>query len=234
MGSSVTFPVQSLLFLACALSSVLTARRLRPTLSNIQRLEGEVSVFGDDIIVPTDCRDVMFSALELLKFKVNSNKTFTGSFFRESCGVDAFAGVDVTPAYLRVAEPRGAEHLVGQAAVHNNFYSKWLMHTAAFLAWTVRGKVSTVPSRSAIVGLHSRVFDPRVLIKRYNDKIQVCETLVHVIHSRVPRTKTNDDSAIHQFFTERPSPFTNWEHGFSQRPSCRMTRRWVDIGLLFD
>jgi hypothetical protein len=234
MGSSVTFPVQSILFLAIALSSVIFSRNLRPSRESIQMLVGEVSVFGDDIIAPADSRDALFQLLEHLLFKINVTKTFTGRNFRESCGVDAFRGVDVTPAYLRVAGPRGAEQIVGQAQVHNNFYKKWFLHTAAYLAWTVRGKVSPVPVRSAVVGLHSRVFDTRVLIQRYNAATQVCEALVPVLKARVPRTKTNDDSAIHQFFTERPSPYTNWEHGFSQRPSCRMARRWVDVGLLLE
>lgn len=234
MGSSVTFPVQSLLFAAIALSSVLYVRRLRPTANNIRRLVGEVSVFGDDIIAPTDSRDTLFSLLELLKFKINVSKTYTGRNFRESCGVDSFRGVDVTPAFLRVAIPRGAEQIVGQTQVHNNFYSKWLLHTASFLAWTVRGKVASVPVRSAVTGLHSRVFNRDVLIQRYNRETQVYETLLPSLHATVVRTKTNDDSALHQFFTELPSPYDEWEHGYAQRPSCRMTRRWVDVGFLAD
>jgi hypothetical protein len=39
--------------------------------------------------------------LEAVGLKVNSKKSFLGGNFKESCGVDGFRGVDITPLYLR-------------------------------------------------------------------------------------------------------------------------------------
>lgn len=230
MGSSVTFPVESLLFLSIALASVLYERRVRPSTQSIKGLLGQVSVFGDDIIIPTDCRPTLDRLLDLLWFKVNADKSFSGRKFRESCGVDSFDGIDVTPSYLRVVEARGAEQIAGIAQTHNNFYSKWLLHVAEFLRWTVGGRVSPTPVCSAVIGLQSRLHPP-VPLERYNGTLQRDEVRVFCLSTDCVRTATNDDSALLQFFTEKPSPFTKWEHGFMQRPSCRMTRRWVDKSL---
>jgi hypothetical protein len=231
MGSSVTFPVESLLFLAIALASVFHTRRVRPSEAEIRKLVGRVSVFGDDIIVPTDCRATLDRLLNLLWFKVNADKSFSGHSFRESCGVDSFAGVDVTPAYLRVVEARGAERIVSMAETHNNFYSKFLLNVSTLLRWTIgRDKITPTPMRSAVLGLKSRL-DPIMPRERYNRDLQRDEVRVHSLSAVCDRTATNDDSALFQYFTERPEPTTKWAHGFTQRPSCRMTRRWVDKSL---
>lgn len=227
MGSAVTFPVESLLFLSIALTSVLYERRVRPSTNSIKGLLGQVSVFGDDIIVPTDCRTTLDRLLSLLWFKVNTDKSFSGHSFRESCGVDAFDGIDVTPSYLRVVEPRGAEQIAGLTETHNNFYSKWLLHVSDFLRWTVGRRMTPTPVGSATVGLQSRLPVP-LPIERWNKRLQREEVRVWCLSASCDRTATNDDSALHQYFTEKPAPDTKWVHGFMQRPSCRMTRRWVD------
>lgn len=64
-----------------------------------------VFVYGDDVIVPTQVVDTVQVALTLFGLKVNRGKSFAASFFRESCGVDAYYGCDITPA--RVRRPLG-------------------------------------------------------------------------------------------------------------------------------
>jgi len=59
------------------------------------------SVFGDDIIVPTDsARDVLM-ALRFFGFTPNLRKTFIDGPFRESCGGDFFDGVPVRAHYVK-------------------------------------------------------------------------------------------------------------------------------------
>ena len=94
MGNGFTFELETVLFLAIAM-----------TLPNHKILTpdgGDISVYGDDIICRDEDYDLLVSRLEHFGFKVNSSKSFSGqSWFRESCGADFFAGVDVTPIYLR-------------------------------------------------------------------------------------------------------------------------------------
>jgi hypothetical protein len=58
---------------------------------------GAAFVFGDDILVPTAIAPSVMEDLETFGLRVNRLKTFVHGHFRESCGVDAFNGINVTP-----------------------------------------------------------------------------------------------------------------------------------------
>jgi hypothetical protein len=68
-------------------------------------------VFGDDIIVPSECAEFVIDDLESFGLLVNRTKSFWRGAFRESCGVDAYNGVDVTP--VRWKTTLDAEHVQG-------------------------------------------------------------------------------------------------------------------------
>jgi hypothetical protein len=92
MGNATTFPVQSLIFWAICCASM-QSRGLHQADS--------VFVFGDDLIVPTECAEFVINDLESFGLLVNRSKTFYRGSFRESCGVDAFKGMNVTPVRWR-------------------------------------------------------------------------------------------------------------------------------------
>jgi hypothetical protein len=96
MGSALCFPVEALCFWAISVAAVM--RRLR-----LQRQEvgDRIFVYGDDIIVPVDWAPIVIEALELVRLKVNKAKCCVTGEFRESCGMDAFKGVCVTPIRLK-------------------------------------------------------------------------------------------------------------------------------------
>jgi len=102
MGNATTFPVQSLVFWAICVASMQYHGFHQP---------GAVFVFGDDIIVPSECAEVVINDLESFGLLVNRTKSFWRGAFRESCGVDAFNGVDVTP--VRWKTTTDAEHTMG-------------------------------------------------------------------------------------------------------------------------
>jgi len=91
MGNGFTFELESLIFYAAAVA-VTTARRLN---------RNSVSIFGDDVIIPSICYDEFQSYSRFLGFIVNGKKSFSYSPFRESCGKHYWAGVDVTPLFHR-------------------------------------------------------------------------------------------------------------------------------------
>lgn len=229
MGSACTFPVESLLFLGIAISSVLVKRGMEANARNVWSLEGEVAVFGDDIIIPVDSRELLCDALEVLYFKVNSHKSFWTGRFRESCGVDAFNGVNVTPVYWRRPYSGGPESLASTVECRNNFYNKFLLHTAAYLASTLPKGIPWVSMDSGVVGLKSRC-KPRNdgLRTRYNRDLQRPETYVRSLIAKQDKLPTNDDSALLQFFTEQPDPNVVWKSGIAQRPRLQTKMRWVD------
>jgi hypothetical protein len=102
MGNATTFPVQSLVFWAICVASLQRQGFHQP---------GAVFVFGDDIEVPSECAQGVVDDLESFGLLVNRTKSFWRGAFRESCGVDAFNGVNVTP--VRWKTTLDAEHPTG-------------------------------------------------------------------------------------------------------------------------
>ncbi len=90
MGNGFTFELESLIFLACALTAVPDGR------VNIN-----VAVYGDDIIVPSRDAPRTLLYLDAMGFTPNTSKTFYSGPFRESCGGHYLNGVDVTPLYVK-------------------------------------------------------------------------------------------------------------------------------------
>lgn len=230
MGSACTFPVETLMFLGIALSCVLTRRQLKPTVKNIVSLQGEVAVFGDDIIVPSDCRELLQSTLEVLDFKVNESKTFSEGFFRESCGVDCYRGVDVTPVYVRSLCMDTPESLSSVVDCTNNFYHKFYLHVSAYLESTLQQHktLATVRAGSGHFGLHSRV-GTSFYRRRWNKNLQREEVRILSSVTKTSTADQEDDTMLHQFFTELPGPYTKWEAGVRSCPSLELQAKWVDL-----
>jgi hypothetical protein len=108
MGNATTFPVQSLVFWSICCASMQYHGFHQP---------GAAFVFGDDIIVPSSVAPQVCEDLESFGLVVNKEKSFMTGNFRESCGTDAFKGVNVTP--VRWKTTVNAEQLVGSQALSN-------------------------------------------------------------------------------------------------------------------
>lgn len=93
MGSSCCFPVEALVFWACAQASIRILEGARHP--------SDVYVYGDDIVIPTRYASAVTRGLELVGLKVNANKSYCQGPFRESCGGDYHFGNDVTPVRVR-------------------------------------------------------------------------------------------------------------------------------------
>jgi hypothetical protein len=91
MGNAYTFPLQSLIFYACAVS--VCSRLGLPT--------NKICVFGDDVLLPRKAYSLFSSFTAFLGFTVNKQKSFSGGYFRESCGSHYYDGVDCKPFYLK-------------------------------------------------------------------------------------------------------------------------------------
>lgn len=91
MGNGFTFELESLIFFAAALAVC--------EFSGVST--EEVSVFGDDVIIPKDCYELFASFSAFLGFTVNKDKSFSSSYFRESCGAHWFDGTDCKPIFLK-------------------------------------------------------------------------------------------------------------------------------------
>jgi hypothetical protein len=95
MGNAITFPIQSILFFSLVVAGLKHYYNVNCT---------DVYVFGDDIIVPSQYYEGAIKALVLSGLVPNASKCFVRGFFRESCGTDAYKGVDVTPLRMKVRD----------------------------------------------------------------------------------------------------------------------------------
>ncbi len=111
MGNGYTFELESVIFYGLALA-VREAYGVEDT---------RISVYGDDLIVPTTMAEPMMSLLRAVGFIPNEEKSFTDGPFRESCGKHYFLGNDVTPFYVR----KPIQTLRDLFLLHNNLY-RWL------------------------------------------------------------------------------------------------------------
>ncbi|UJQ85764.1 MAG: putative replicase protein [Tuwendivirus faecivivens] len=235
MGSACTFPVQSHVFLCIALGACryLDGKGAFRTKEELLDYAGEVLVFGDDLIVPSDAGKYLESALGYLGFKVNQSKTYRTGRFRESCGLDAFAGHDVTPAYVtRPVQASNPESIVSIVECANNFHMKGYWHAAAELR-------STVPPGLLIpvVGADSGLWGDRSfsgsyvdhLQKRWNSKLQRWEMRVHRVSADVSRYDQSHWGQLLQFFTEDPDPEILWSSGAVGKARTKLRRAWVPL-----
>lgn len=122
MGSALCFPVMATFIWACAVQ-----RMLRESSFNIGKCVAEftdeeirhaaqlVYVYGDDLIVPSVVAPSIVADLESLGMLCNRDKSFihaaNGNVFRESCGVDALNGVDVTPIKFKSVFPASLDDI---------------------------------------------------------------------------------------------------------------------------
>jgi len=96
MGNGFTFQLESLIFYAAA-DSCREYLHIPP-----YNDEGQVvSVYGDDIVIPSKCLALFSALLEFYGFTMNMKKSHFSSCFRESCGAHYWAGIDVKPIYLK-------------------------------------------------------------------------------------------------------------------------------------
>jgi hypothetical protein len=92
MGNGYTFELETLVFWALA----------HATCEDLG-IRTDVSVYGDDIILPVEAVPLLEEVFQYCGFRLNKAKSFsttTGPLFRESCGKHYLDGLDVTPFYV--------------------------------------------------------------------------------------------------------------------------------------
>lgn len=96
MGSALCFPVESFVFYALAVGTLIAHK-------HYTRREAcsRVYVYGDDLIVDKADYACLLATFPQFELKFNEGKCCTHGSFRESCGVEAYRGFDVTPVRLR-------------------------------------------------------------------------------------------------------------------------------------
>jgi hypothetical protein len=158
MGSALCFPVEAMYFYTICVVALLREQNLPATWRNCYSVSRSLYVYGDDIIIPSANAAVVLDHLQKYNCKVNMNKSFWTGRFRESCGIDAYAGYEVTPTYLGTLPPenkRQPDRIVSWTETANLFYKRGYWRTASLLFKRVEriiGKLPYVSERSEGLG----------------------------------------------------------------------------------
>lgn len=201
MGSALCFPVMSLYFYVLLIKAWHDKRALQPTINTIRRAARGIYVYGDDIVIPVDEVDSSVSTLTKFGNVVGLGKSFWQGSFRESCGVDAYAGKDITPVYQRQLFPekwRDASRIISAVMTANLFWEKGFCRTALVLKKHVEDVVGSLPQlRKDAEGLGWWFDDTGdIPVVRYNHKLQRLEVRTIVPQTILEKDELRDYNAL--------------------------------------
>jgi len=237
-GSAVTFPIQTILYAGLCFAAVLFTENKRVTRRNLMRVARKVRVFGDDIIIPKSAVPVLGILLHSLELKVNVDKTFTEGTFRESCGMDAWCGHNVTPCYLSAFylenhRPTG-EQIVSWVDVSNNAHKKGLWSLSSYMQTSIPLVMRKKMLTSSEEGDGIRFFS---FCSGYttSSRQRVCKHLhrpeakLLVLRSRQQKKERGSWNDLYQWLIEDPEPHTKWKSGYITKNSVVLDTEWVPV-----
>lgn len=259
MGSAVCFPTQCIIFTAVCLYSYMSVQKglstgawtcsredvLEMLQDNLQRgysVAGAYTrrylppvVFGDDIIVDSRCTRDVVTTLSRLGFSINESKSFTGAqSFRESCGVFALAGEDVTPCRFRLpliqkGKRWDASTFAAVIAAINNLRSYGYFSVASYLQSIIEGcgfryriPYTTDANIFGIVVRKKHPVPESDL--RYNSDYQRTEERVLGVIPRRKSGRVSDHYAWNQWWRGRVRDISTLDLSRSSRPRPQETR----------
>jgi len=232
MGNALTFPVQSLIFYALVQSGILC--RYGVTCNDIY-------VFGDDILFPRKFWDGAVNGLVRAGLVPNMDKTFLHGLFRESCGVDAFNGFDVTPARMRRADVDSVSGAASTCTLAREMQRRGYRLTAEFLYRSVSDcfgllPLSNNPNAQGIYRYEDIGLDKLLRYEystRFNLRTHSWQTRVHLVTGSTIRP-CNDawwhlqDSILRLLLSgEDVVSIDGLEYAVPHR--TRLKRGWIDV-----
>ena len=162
MGSALCFPFEAMVFLTICFIGIERELSTRFTSrSQMMRFRGEVRVYGDDIIVPTDTVHSVVHALELFGAQVGMSKSFWTGRFRESCGKEYYDGYDVSIVKARRMFPTTRKHaseVISIVSLRNQLYKAGYWGTVKWLDSYILRKIKYFPfvsESSSVLGRFS-------------------------------------------------------------------------------
>lgn len=200
MGSCLCFPI-----LALTVWSILYAAA-----PDADTRKG-ILVYGDDVVVPTAYAENAMKQLESFGLKVNRDKSCTSGLFRESCGTDAFKGVNVTPVRLRTvwASSRSPDVYTSWIAYANSFYDRQYYRTYDYIVSKLLASYGKIPDESMSLTCPSLREVPdagRPKTRRFNKNLQKFEYKVYDVKSPLIRHDLPGWDMLLRFFSTSHTP----------------------------
>lgn len=238
MGSALTFPIQSIVFSIISIAALLLSEETESlSIATVRSAAERITVFGDDIIVPTPCYGHLVRLLSDCGLKVNTDKSFSEGFFRESCGMDAYKGVDVTPSYLLQTYDGTAQATATIVEMSNNFFKRGLWKTSLAIVGLLpegeRKLLLVTGDDLGGLGLFSYCGSSTAHLKKVYDRdLQREFSVALLVDSRSTRVRGRGTADLTQYFIEDPSAQhylerDAWEAGQVSKTSIRKRKSRV-------
>lgn len=209
MGSALCFPVESLVFWALSVACLVCVRGL----SRYSAMRS-VYVYGDDLIVGREDYPDLLQLLPEYGLMFNQAKCCTDGLFRESCGLDAFAGVDVTPLKLRTvwaSHTRAFGNLLSWVEYSNVFHQRRMFLTAEVIEQAILSQGWVLPTLDHRDGpaeflcfrRYGASFHGHNL--RFNRKLQRREIYAVVPETPTRKSRASEWQKIFWYLTREPT-----------------------------
>jgi len=212
MGSALCFPVESMFFYTICVGTILREQNLPYTLSGARKAARQVYVYGDDIIVPVEHALAICDDLQKNNCKVNTRKSFWSGCFRESCGVEAYDGEEITPLYIRQLPPsdrRQATSILSWTATASLFYKRGMWKIADHMYKRVESLLGSLPYLSEeSSGLGRRTIQEFRTIERWNRNLHRFEVKAWVPEPVYRTDRLEGYGALQKFFLEGGDEFS--------------------------
>lgn len=247
MGSAVCFPVESLVFYALSVAIVSVYGSMR--LAEARKC---VYVYGDDLIVHAKVYQHVLQHLPRFGLLFNLDKCCTDGFFRESCGCDAYKGVDITPIKLKSVWKSSGRIAPGTLAAYvsysNSFWQAGYLSTAQFIEKQIRKVYPFVPVNNDVTQVnaskegwrnvspkgisfyrpHLRASMVNSVPIRWNRKLQRREVLTPMVRPTSFRGKA--DSSWREMLRRKSAPSQHKQPGTYTLPRrVELRRGWSQL-----
>lgn len=188
MGSALCFPVMSIVHFVLACSIIMVEQGV-----SLREASRKVYVYGDDLIVASDVVPYILDGFPLYDLVFNVKKSFTQGYFRESCGVDAFKGINVTPTRVKthVVSVRDPRTLVSALAHFHSFFNKGYWRLAKCWQDLINQEIA-LPCVSKSSRALGWIVPKSQLLLANAGKMQYCDKLQSpFLRGRVLKTKSH-------------------------------------------
>lgn len=197
MGSALCFPIMALTIWAILAAASPDADTLNSIL-----------VYGDDVIVPTAFAESAITILESFGLKINQDKSCTRGLFRESCGVDAFQGVDVTPVRFRTVwnESPRPDTYTSWIAYANSCWDRQYYACHEYIVTRLGAIYGPIPSEDMFLtcpSLRGIPSQSHLFKRRFNKDLQKVQYKVRDIKASVINKEIPGWSMLLRYFTEK-------------------------------
>jgi hypothetical protein len=164
-------------------------------------------VYGDDVIVPTAQAANAIELLEAFGLKVNRDKSCISGLYRESCGMDAYAGIEITPVRFRTvwSSSRRPDTYTSWIAYANQLYVRQYYNTYNLIVEKLLEIYKSIPDVSMQLACPSLIVVPEDHLpkrRRSNSNLQRLEWKVRTLGVRRIKHSMKGWDMLLRYFAE--------------------------------